>query len=174
VEGIHEAALQVEPYSGSARQIQELKSGTEEATGTTITLDDNNCVAGFEPTGDQGYEELQTIFGGLVASDLVFGVRFDRPDEADRYFTSNFDRDTRTAIVLQYEVGRRWYQTGNWFTCGVFGGLPGPRYTLGGLVAHELLGHGGGVLSTGSPSGERQAIRVENLYHEARHQLRRC
>lgn len=161
-------------YSGSARQVQELKSGTEEATGTTITLDDNNCVAGYESTGAEGYEEIQGIFGGLVASDLVFGVRYDRPDESDGYFTSNFDRATRTAIILQGEVGRRWYQTGNWFTCGVFGGSPGPYYTLGGLVAHELLGHGSGVLSAGSPASERQASRVENLYHAARGQPRRC
>ena len=56
-------------YSGSARQVQELKSGTEEATGTTITLDDNNCVAGYESTGAEGYdlgEHLKPAIDGHV------------------------------------------------------------------------------------------------------------
>jgi hypothetical protein len=46
-------------YKGTRSQVQRLKSGTEEATGTSITLDTDNCISALEmPKSDHALSPL--------------------------------------------------------------------------------------------------------------------
>lgn len=151
--------------------MSELKKGTEDATGTRITLDRDNCVGSYTPTGEKGFDEIQSRFGLMVASKTEFGVEFGDPREL---FYSKFDDLQNTALILRGDFEGGFYPTGNRFTCAMFGGLGSANQTLGGLIAHELIGHGAGVAIGDRAALQPEAIRIENLYHAARNQRPRC
>lgn len=159
-------------FKGSKRQVRELKAGLEEATGTRISIDDNNCVSSFEPTEAQGFENVQTILADLVGSETVFTLQY--ADE-QRHLTSYFGEELGgyTAGIIRSEVGRRWYRSGSRLSC-MLGGSGYAYYSLPGLIAHELLGHGSGVVAKGRPASERAAVKVENAVHSARGEPTRC
>lgn len=154
-------------YQGTAKDVQSLKSGTEDATGTRITLDDSNCVESFEATGAEGFEEIQQRFGAQVASRTVFTVQYDSGQ-----FFSSYDSRTATANIHPGDVGGGYRVPGRFMGCYPFG-RAGGTFTLGALIAHELIGHGSGQL-TGRAHGQAESIRVENLYHAARGEPPRC
>ncbi len=158
-------------FRGSSTQVGELRRGTEDATGTRIALDRENCVASYSRTGEPGFDEIQQRFGAMVNSSLDFGVEFGDPRQA---FASHFNPDRTTAVILRGDYRGGFYRTGNRFTCAMFGGTGSAYWTLGSLIAHELIGHGGPIAKGGSGASQREAIRIENLYHVARGQPRRC
>lgn len=151
-------------YNGGARDVQRLKQGTEDATNTTITLDKENCVSGVEAREGKGFAEIQARFNDMVAAEETFTVRFGESREA---FYSHFDPRTRQAVILRGDVGGFRYNTGNRLTCALFGGTGSAPMSLGGLIVHELIGHGRGA-------GERSSRILENQYHRARGQPTRC
>ncbi|MGH7653689.1 MAG: hypothetical protein ACREN6_03410, partial [Gemmatimonadaceae bacterium] len=151
-------------FNGSRADIQIQKMGTEEATNTNITLGDDNCVQSYDARAGKGYEELQDRFGTEVSSSNTYNVRFGARGE--RYF-SGWDPSKMTAVIVRSDVGGFSYQTGSGAaSCALRPGVASA--TLGSLIAHELLGHG---LYNGS---EISARRIENLYHAARGEQRRC
>ena len=151
-------------FTGSAEDVQKLKAGSEDATNSTITLDKNNCVSKVEAKEGDGFAEIQERFNSLVADGDVFTVRYGVTGQG---FYSHFDPKTKSAIILRGDVGGFRYRTGNWLSCNLIGGHSSAPMTLGGLVAHELIGHGRGA-------GERNSRRIENQYHTARGQSARC
>lgn len=88
--------------------------------------------------------------------------------DSQRSFYSHFNPNTNTATILRGDYRGGFYRTGNRFTCAMFGGLGAANFTLGALVAHELIGHGGPVARGRAPASQREAARIENLYHSAR------
>lgn len=147
-------------FRGTAEEIRELRKGLEDATGTSITLEDN-CISDYEPTGAKGYETLQEILGQLVNSRLTYTLMYGDPNA---HFTSYYDAKTRAAGILKTEIGKRWYWGEGFLACTLLIGRRYAYYNLPGLIAHELLGHGSG----------QNAVQVENLVHSARGELRRC
>ena len=151
-------------YSGLGLDVQTLKQGTEDATNTRIALDKENCVSSFYARQGKGFEEIQSRFGRLVGDDDTYSVRYGAKGEG---YYSHFDPSTRTAVLLRTDADRFRYGTGNWFTCNLLGGIDSAPLTIGGLIAHELVGHGGGA-------GEISSRKIENQYHRARGQPTRC
>jgi RHS repeat-associated protein len=150
-------------FLGEQGEVDELRRGTEDATNTIIVLDRRNCVVKWEARGREGFEELQDRFGEMVSSLIVFKVRF-----AGEGQNSHFLRETNTARVRRGDIGFP-YEAGLGAFCPV--GFTG-QFTLGAMIAHELLGHGAGVVRQGRPYVD--AIGLENLYHVARNQRTRC
>lgn len=152
-------------FLGTQKEVQELKEGTEEATKTIIVLDRKNCVVKWEARGREGFEEIQARFAEMAdPTTTVFKVRF-----AGEGQSSKFLPETNTARVRRGDIGFLYF-SGIGAACTIRTG----RFTLGAIVLHELVGHGYNVLTTGEPAGQREAIRIENLYHSARNQLPRC
>lgn len=150
-------------YNGSAADIQIQKMGTEEATNTNITLNDDNCVKSYERRAGKGYDELQDRFDAEVSSQQTYNVRFGERTEGPY---SHWDPKTMTAVIMRDDVGGFSFHTGG-ASCYLAGSGVATA-TLGMLIAHELLGHG---LNGGS---QITAIRIENLYHAARGEQPRC
>jgi RHS repeat-associated protein len=157
-------------FKGSEEDVGELKSGAESASGTKITLDKGNCVASWESDGRKGFEELQARFGTMVSSRTTYSVMF---DNETKHFSSNWQpawgNPSNTAVIVREDYQGGTYNRGYRFApCWLTGGVYDASQSLGGLIAHELLGHGGGA------STEPGARGWENRYHAARGEPRRC
>ena len=153
-------------YKGSGEDVQSLRKGTEEATGSSITLNDKNCVSKVESNGDKKFDRIRNRFQGQVDAEEVYSVQYDR---SGTHYFSWYDGPTRTANIIPGDVGGFLYNTGKWFApCWLTGGIHDTPQTLGGLIAHELVGHGGGGI------GESNAISWENQYHHGSGQPARC
>jgi hypothetical protein len=152
-------------FKGSAKEVQDLKEATETATNTTITLDGGNCIKKAVRNDDRpAYSELQAKLFHLIAEPKLYSVEF---DTAGRSYSA-YNPTTRAAYIVRASVGTDWYWNDTPILCRMTGsGLKSARYDLPALVTHELLGHGSG-------GGQMSAIDVENVYHDAVGQLRRC
>jgi len=106
----------------------------------------------------------------MVASDVMFEVQFGASREN---FVSHFDELHNTAVIVRSDYIGGFYSTGGALSC-MIGGTSNAPQSLGGLVAHELIGHGAGALLGGRPAPEPEAISVENLYHAGASEPARC
>lgn len=90
-------------------------------------------------------------------------------DDTGEHFYSYFDPLSLTANILRGDVGGFQYNTGHWYApCAMTGGIFDTPMTLTGLIAHELIGHGGGAIS------EPAAIFWEDQHYRNAGQPLRC
>jgi len=156
-------------YKGTESDVQGLKEASEQATGSTITLDDQNCVSKVESNGNKKYDKIRGRFQGQVDATETYSVQYDR---SGQHFTSHYDAATRTAYIIPGDVGTS-YNTGHWFApCWLTDGVYDSPKDLASLIAHELIGHGGE--NRGAGAGQPTAIHWENQYHGAVGQPQRC
>ena len=80
-----------------------------------------------------------------------------------------YEEGTTSDILLRYDSPR-----GKGRSCFWSGRVQTTRWTLGAIIAHELAGHGWGITHGGSGAGQHTAIRIENQYHVAHQEDRRC
>jgi uncharacterized protein RhaS with RHS repeats len=141
-----------------------LREATEEATGTSITVGDDGCVASWEASGADGFDEIQAVFGRLVDSEDYFHLAYNH----DKGGSSSFKQIKGGWLA---SINPRYYETPVvYYSFGLRDSFTAPQ-----LVAHELIGHGSGVVNPGimgllfgpRPAGERTAKRYENLYNRA-------
>lgn len=156
-------------YKGSESDVDELRRGTEQATGSRITLDANNCVSEVESNGNKKYDKIRGRFQDQVDATETYSVQYDR---SGQHFTSHYEAANRTAYIIPGDVGT-FYNTGHRFApCWLTGGVYDTPKDLASLVAHELIGHGGE--NRGAGAGQPTAIHWENQYHGAVGQPQRC
>jgi hypothetical protein len=105
----------------------------------------------------------------MVYSTPLIKARYS--EESDHDYQSNFDPNSNTARILP--GSSEFYPTQG---CTLTSGYGGVDYDLGGSIAHELIGHGGGVAYNGVASDGKTAVYFENQYHDAQvpPQARRC
>jgi RHS repeat-associated protein len=155
-------------FKGSDEDVEKLREGAEDATGTRITLDASGCVEGLRGNGNRKYNRIRRAFLTLVNDpDKTYTTQFDR---SGQHYFSHYDAPTRTAYIIPSDAGGYNYETGHWWSpCWLMGGSNDTPQTLGGLVAHELIGHG---IAGGGTEGAAKFW--ENQYHAAVGQPLRC
>lgn len=152
-------------FKGSAEQVDSLKRGLEDATGSHIDIGADNCITEVRGAPSGPRKALRDILRKMVQSGTVFGVEFGAEGES---MSSHFDPMTNNAVILRGDAYRGWYnRSGRCF--GTLG-----LHTPGSVIAHELLGHGVGVIEQGHPYEGSVAVSVENMYHQAFGQAPRC
>jgi len=159
---------------GTDAEVALLKRGLEQATETTITLDKKNCVISATPSGASGFSEIQQRFTALINSPDTFFVAFTTNPLDGSSFGMRDLTPSYIVHISTLQILRERYTAGGWFKC-TFGirtkELP---WTMGSVLAHELVGHGGEVPLGRRYDNQDEAIRIENLYHAARAEGNRC
>lgn len=149
-------------FQGSQSQVADLKSATENATNTNLTLDKSNCVSEVESRGDTTFNAIRSGFQGLVDADETFAVRFTRifnSAQISPYFIDVFEK--YNALAYSARVNGR---------C-VRGQVP---WDLNQVMVHELYHHYS-VPGTGKMNlSEGRAVRAENVYNRAAGRRIRC
>jgi RHS repeat-associated protein len=167
-------------FRGSASDVRTLREATEKATGTSITLGEDNCVVSFKSRGQKGFSELQKRFGALVDSKFTHSIQITEPlgGPQDKWTMTRAKYDGNFREVL---VGRNWlgspanrYETRRLPIWGCF--WRGGAASHAALMAHELLGHAyyQDRNNFSQASGEPYARLIENEYHAAVGQPLRC
>jgi len=161
-------------FRGTKSDVGKLKEGLQDATNTSITLDADNCLSGFEAREGKGFESLQARLDVLVRSDATYGVQFGEPvgGPGDVLTARNawFNRGDNTVTI-----GRNAPVTQSYPVAGLLGVCyrRAPA-SMASLMTHELLGHAGYKELYGGRSGEPYAVRVQNEYHSAVGEPARC
>jgi RHS repeat-associated protein len=138
-------------YEGSDSDVDALRRGTEKATGSRIELDAENCVSKTESNDDRKYDRIRTLFQHLVSSKNTYTLAYSLED-------SYYDPHARAAFVLRSDPNHTQYDV-----CG--GGRA--TFSLGAIIAHELIGHGGSTASELLLFPETWGRKAENWYHAA-------
>jgi RHS repeat-associated protein len=157
-----------------------MRRGIEQTVDATIDWDAAGCASSaaqvsFNGGGQNGKPNpIQSIFLGLVESSETFHVRWGQPGSG-----SQTDIPRRNISIDPADV-RRQYSSG---VCLV-GGTQWTAAGLQTLIAHELLGHGTDSWLTRHANNwidsplvtysEWHAVNVENMYHAANNQPKRC
>jgi len=151
-------------------------AATSRAIGAKIKPDDSGCVStAIESSNGKG-SELLNRFNKLATSASTYRVTFNQSETHCADGGSQYCTSDHTAFVSSFDVGSSWDR--KFPGCSVLGGL-GPKMAedLGGIIVHELLGHGyddaTGRSTTGGDSQQR-AIMAENIYHRGAGQKERC
>jgi len=143
-----------------------LRKGAEDATNSTIEVDEQGCVQSWQmlDDGKGKFHNLQETFGRMVgAEDKVFKVSFGAQSHMS---------DFGWATIRADDIGGSYPLPLGGEFCEL---NPSGHWTLGAIIAHELLGHGKGLLrGFGKGNRTRNAIPAENEYHAARGQDARC
>ena len=161
-------------FKGTAEQVSTLKEGLEGATSTTIQIDKGNCVTGFEASGEEGFEDLQTRLAILVAADDTYSLEMGEPlggkDDLLTASSAWFDPVSNTATI-----GRNAPRNNPYRTRGILGLCHRKvNATLPAFITHELLGHGLHWEMYGRRSSQQYAVDVQNRYHRAVGEAQRC
>jgi hypothetical protein len=153
-------------FTGNAVDRQQAQQAAEQATNSTITLEENSsCVKSFTPRGDKKYRKLQQRFKRLVESRDTLNVTM--TDEVG-------SRTSGSTVLLS------WRQLfSRYVTCPDHGI---DRWDAGAIFTHEALGHGTqgwfrNLVSEwdwGKSWNQGRAIDIENEYHAAAGQGLRC
>lgn len=143
------------------------QKAAEKATNTIILVDKNHCATGSIPQGGKGYERLQETLRELINDDkdhtLTVTIGNGRSSSAGFASTIDMMQMVDYAACPEDPNGQH-------------------TFDLGVMAAHELLGHQT-ESSTGAYTGsdprarllyQNRAIRVENQYHAAAGQDKRC
>ena len=154
------------------------QQGLQDATNTTFQWDSSGCVDESSVRsrgGGRRWEALQAIFMGQVRGDEVYTLAFREP--TFWAWGTHYDPETRTVNISPDDPGNLRY-IANRGICNPFSNesvVASPAA----YMAHELLGHGtDGWLRRTLPYAfgfrEGNALRVQNMYHRASGQPRRC
>lgn len=147
-------------FSGSRQEVRRLKAAAENATGTDIVLDDENCV--LEATarsGTEAFREAQAGFADMVQSADTFTIRFSRELSQTIGRTVKIFQDY---AALSYDAWRKG-------ACVSRTATP----SLAQVTAHELA-HVYPVARGESMAGNADAMRLENVYNASRGRPIRC
>lgn len=158
-------------YRGTAQQRTDLKTATEQATNTTITLDRSGCIVRATPnaTGqNRDFRSLQRRLNNVIGDRDVHTVQFGSCPEGDSACINPF---TNSINISPVDPTGYYPAEGE----GGFGCRLHPRdqpFSRPAAVVHELLGHA-------EAPGLRQiyeprARDVENEYHRAVGETTRC
>jgi RHS repeat-associated protein len=154
-------------------------AATERASGTTITLDAENCIQAIvDNPRSRGYRHLGEIRRRL--RHMAFGTPrtyYVKSTTEGKATWADYGREPFTLrIGVNWESGPSApYETTQLWTGGCL--PPNAPGRLPALVTHELLGHAYWQDTHGhdpSPSGEPYARSIENVYHAAVGEPRRC
>jgi RHS repeat-associated protein len=151
-----------------------MRKGIEDAANADIAWDGEGCVSSLDNVTFNGdpneWGAVQAAFGVMVTSEDTYSVVEGSRDALSPFgcpggHCSWFDQDSKVAHIFSGDYGPGGARYRRCGIAGVFG-LKG-TYDLGGLVAHELLGHGrysGSIYASHSYSRLWQA---ENVYNRA-------
>jgi len=158
-----------------------LRTGVEKAVNATITWDQEGCVSDLTNVtfhDSDHWTSTQGTFAEMVTSNHTWRAVWGDPNEPTNVspfgcpegHCSNFDPDTRTAFIFHSDIGTaRYHRCGFWGALGFEG-----TYTLGGLVSHELISHGRGLMSGRSSHSYFSFWTAENEYHTANDEPTAC
>jgi RHS repeat-associated protein len=162
---------QVRQMSGS-RQVGTQVAALEQATGSTIALDSDNCIASVrERRVGSGFAELRRRLQELAAADEVINITFYPALWGDdQNYAHGGGRGTTWGLIeMSPNLGRYPARVGPFCTRQF-----GARSSYAAVLAHELLGHSYYQRRTGRQSGESYAIAVQNIYHSQVGERQRC
>jgi RHS repeat-associated protein len=155
---------------GTGRNAGTHRRLTEEATGTSIEVDDEGCAVSFEDVGGEDYAGLQAALGTLIASDAVFHVFLDEESESLVGETRSVFGPLRSLDgTTAYGATIALADAGRPYPCSGGVGWNGPQ-----LTAHELIGHGLYAIAPTETNREWFAIGYENQYNRAAGRPERC
>ena len=154
-------------FKGNSSQVDSLRRALEDATGSHIEVRADNCVTSVVGSGYARMEGLRAILRALVSDDKTFYISLGSGEQLTSPY-SHFDEGTRTAVIVRGGFRGGFYNA--------TGGCNAPQanWTRGALVAHELPGHGIGMIEEGRRHEGGVPVGVENWYHAARGQQLRC
>ncbi|MGH2608426.1 MAG: RHS repeat-associated core domain-containing protein, partial [Tepidiformaceae bacterium] len=149
-------------FFGNRGEVARLRSATENATNTKLTLDKNNCVRDVQSRGDDSFDDIRAKFQALVDASETFTLRFTRifnSAQISRYFVDVYEKYGALAYPAVVK-GRCVHEQVPW--------------DLNQVVAHELYHHYS-VPSTGNiDNDEDAAVGAENTYNRAAGRPIRC
>jgi RHS repeat-associated protein len=155
-------------FRGAGRRA--LVRATEEATGSTITLDSENCIASVSVADTSlGYAILRSRLMDLVGDPETYTVALTGRG-------SHFDPASKWIGVDLNDFGA-WYKRLD--VNGQCAAGP-PGWSLPALLSHELLGHAFGNRGwwyrniRGTASRENYGMAAENVYHGVAKEPVRC
>ncbi|HEX6746135.1 MAG TPA: RHS repeat-associated core domain-containing protein [Longimicrobium sp.] len=152
-----------------------LVTATMNATNTTFSVDRNGCILEntIRARGAAGFEELQDKLKDLVSASETHTVAFQQPTTSECPRMGSCTTPDLQRSYIQEEDTKIWY-----VPCDPYRFPRGGRTTLESSIAHEVLGH-----QTEGPvygwlgarwNWEGHAIKMENYYHSAVGEARRC
>lgn len=152
--------------------MQRLRRGTEEGTGSSITLDSDNCISEIE-LRDRRRAAQSTRLQEMVDSEAEINVRYYTPLWGGTQHHAQSTPDGRHARVLISDYGLGGYWTRLFGRGPCWGRAPA---TLAAVISHELIGHTYHqiVARPGSGSGEPYAVAWENRHHRLSGEPIRC
>ena len=168
-------------YKGSASQVHQLRRGTEDAVGASVTLDRENCISGIGD-GSKSKAELRDRL-----EHLAFGIGDHTVEVLFEAGPGGSARQQSYAFVenIHFPAGRKGVSIGTGFANAnyatrllsiCFGFVKTVSPTLGSIMAHELLGHSYGQSLSGftRATGEAYALAAGNIYERAAGMPERC
>jgi hypothetical protein len=150
-------------FSGTRSEVRALRSEAEQAIGSSISLDRENCVKNVGDLKDKNdpRRRLRRFFLNLQESDATFDVRFSRQadsEQIDPYAIDVFEK----APAMGY---RTWYN-------GKCIGQTSATHAQ--VIAHELSHHNPVAFGRPMDPDEDRAVGYENLYLQAVGRPQRC
>jgi hypothetical protein len=147
-------------YSGTQKQITRLKTATENATDSDITLDKNNCVSKVESRGNSDFDKIREGFQSLVDSKYTFGVRFSREfSHANGVEARIYERYNALAYPATVNGQCKREQV---------------PWVLTQVVGHELAHLYPRADGTSPMAGEDAAVGAENVFNRSQGKPERC